>query len=91
MYIAIFCHGTSLKKKHLATWGLESAHNEFASPVSVVNKIKMLCYAIPNITQHTEHFLSSSSIVILSCTINFAVDGTKEMKAKEADEQCKLI
>ena len=27
---AIFCHGTSLKKKHLATWGLEPA-----SPVSV--------------------------------------------------------
>ena len=33
IYIAIFCHGTSLKKKHLATWGLEPA-----SPVSVVNR-----------------------------------------------------
>ena len=32
--IAMFCHGTSLKKKkHLATWGLEHA-----SPVSVVNR-----------------------------------------------------
>ena len=40
-YIAIFCHRTSLKKKHLATWGLEPV-----SPVSV-NKHAML-YTIMN-------------------------------------------
>ena len=33
IYIAIFCHGTSLKKTFLGTWGLEPA-----SPLSVVNR-----------------------------------------------------
>ena len=36
IYIAIFCHGTSLKKKNLATWGLQPE-----SPVSV-NRHAML-------------------------------------------------
>ena len=36
IYLEIFCHGTSVKKTHLATWGLEPA-----SPVSV-NRHAML-------------------------------------------------
>ena len=52
IYIAIFCHGTLLKKKHLATWGLEPASlvsvNRHTMLYTTMHPQKMMMHQVQN-------------------------------------------
>ena len=42
IFIALFCHGTSLKKIHLATWGRQSTDMLASGPSGIPNALWLL-------------------------------------------------